>query len=247
MPDSRLQHASDADLSAQEHLLHSMAKRHRRRRYAAISTATIIHLLLVLGIWFAVPDNILKFDTAPVIDIAFSSEATLESQFTQASPEIGDAMETRIKSTDSKLSFEELDFDHQWPQNVAEQVTALQNQAAANAGKVVRRLHASAQMTTLEELYLNLWQRRVESVGALNIPQDVIRQGLEGRVIVRVRVESDGTVSRTDIIHATGAPEYKSVVESILLLSAPFPPFPDELKQEVDAVDVIRVWNFELV
>lgn len=246
MADSRIRDASDVDVSDQQHLLTSIDKRQRRRRFTAVSAASMMHVLLLLGIWFAVPEDLLKFNTAPVVDLAFSTEGAFESQFTDASPDVGTSDQTKLEVVDSNLTFEELNFEDGWPQYVGDALADLEAQDAENAGRVVRRLHSTAQMTTLEELYLNLWQRRVESVGTLNIPQELIDKGLEGRVVVLVRVNPDGSVARTDILYSDGAPEYGRLVQSIILLASPFPAFPEELAGEVDAVDVIRVWNFEL-
>ena len=87
--------------------------------------------------------------------------------------------------------------------------------------------------------YMEAWRRKVERVGNLNYPK-----GHMGDVVVHVAVRSDGSVEKMRIMkHADSSLINESALK-IATLAAPFPPFPAEIREKTDILDIIRTWRF---
>ena len=106
----------------------------------------------------------------------------------------------------------------------------------------VRRLHADSDLKTLETLYMNRWQRKVESVGALFFERELA--SLKGKVQVQVRIEASGRVRDIRVLDGGQNRELAAMVRRILRESAPFPPLPDGLAAKADILEIVRVWVF---
>lgn len=87
--------------------------------------------------------------------------------------------------------------------------------------------------------YMESWRRKIERVGNLNYPR-----GHMGDVVVHIAVRQDGSVERMRILRHADSSLINESALKIATLAAPFPPFPEEIRQKTDILDIIRTWRF---
>ncbi len=108
----------------------------------------------------------------------------------------------------------------------------------------VRTINAASTQQALDAAYLNAWRKKVERVGNLNYPAEARRQQIFGNVRLLVALLPDGSVDRVQVLESSGYPMLDQAAVDIVRLAAPFSPFPPELRQEVDVLQIIRTWSF---
>jgi protein TonB len=92
--------------------------------------------------------------------------------------------------------------------------------------------------------YLESWRRKVEKIGNLNYPEEAKRRKLHGNLLMLVSVRADGTVERISVRRSSGHSVLDDAAVRIVRLAAPFAPFPPEIREEVDVLDITRTWQF---
>ncbi|MCP4125970.1 MAG: TonB family protein, partial [Gammaproteobacteria bacterium] len=93
--------------------------------------------------------------------------------------------------------------------------------------------------------YMDAWRKKVERVGNLNYPDAAKRQLLFGGVVLHVAIRNDGTVNKIRILKSSGHKLLDDAAVRIVRLSAPFAPFPKEIRKEVDLLDIVRTVQFQ--
>lgn len=121
---------------------------------------------------------------------------------------------------------------------------AQQRQAYAKRPRI-KTITSVATRASVDAEYLNLWQERIELIGNLNYPEEARRQKLYGQLRLMVSLLPDGTVHKIEILHSSGQRILDDAAIRIVRLSAPFAPFPPELRKDVDQLEIIRTWKFE--
>jgi protein TonB len=92
--------------------------------------------------------------------------------------------------------------------------------------------------------YLDAWRRKVERIGNLNYPDQAKRNSLYGNLMLHVAVLADGSVDSIRVLHSSGHQILDEAAVRIVRMSAPFSPFPEEIRKETDILDIIRTWQF---
>jgi protein TonB len=92
--------------------------------------------------------------------------------------------------------------------------------------------------------YVDQWRQKIERVGTANFPEQARREGLFGSVLVTVAIKADGTVERVEIDRSSGSRVLDAAVERIVMLAAPFKPFPANVRREADILHITRSWSF---
>jgi periplasmic protein TonB len=92
--------------------------------------------------------------------------------------------------------------------------------------------------------YLDAWRRKVERIGNLNYPDQARRDKLYGNLVLHVAVKSDGSVETIRVLHSSGHQLLDDAAVRIVRLAAPFSPFPNEIREETDILDITRTWQF---
>ncbi|MFP4132293.1 TonB family protein [Thiohalospira sp.] len=93
--------------------------------------------------------------------------------------------------------------------------------------------------------YMDAWRSKVERVGNLNYPEEARRQGLSGRLLMDVVVEADGSVSEVNILRSSGNRLLDDAAARIVRLAAPFPEFPENIREDFDRLHITRTWVFD--
>lgn len=92
--------------------------------------------------------------------------------------------------------------------------------------------------------YLEAWRKKVERIGNLNYPDEAKRKKLYGALLLHVAVRADGSIESIRLVKSSGHKLLDDAAMRIVRLSAPFAPFPPNIREEVDVLDITRTWQF---
>lgn len=119
-----------------------------------------------------------------------------------------------------------------------------QKQAYARRPRVHHLTSVSAK-AHYEALYLDTFRQAVEEMGTRNFPQKALSEGIFGNVRLAVRLKPDGSVDRIEVAQSSGHRFLDEAAVQSVRLAAPFAPFPDEMRKNVDILEIIRTWRFD--
>lgn len=119
-----------------------------------------------------------------------------------------------------------------------------QQQAYARKPRVMRVTAASTLKST-NAWYVQNWVSKVTRVGNINYPTEARRAGIYGTLRMLVSLKKDGTIKEVAILQSSGSTVLDDAAIQIVRMAAPFAPFPEEMRQEVDELEIIRTWSFQ--
>lgn len=126
-----------------------------------------------------------------------------------------------------------------------DRLTAELDRRTLSASKQERRKAVNASTQEYQyAAYLEAWRSKVEKIGNLNYPDEAKRRKLYGNLLMHVAVRADGSVERIRIVRSSGHKLLDDAALRIVRMSAPFSPFPPEIRKEVDVLDITRTWQF---
>lgn len=108
----------------------------------------------------------------------------------------------------------------------------------------IKRLTSLSTRSSIDAHYLNSWRRRVETIGNLNYPEEARRNKTYGHLRLMVAILPNGTLKEVEILQSSGHKSLDDAAIKIVRLASPYEPFPDELKQNADILEIIRTWQF---
>jgi protein TonB len=108
----------------------------------------------------------------------------------------------------------------------------------------VRRLTSVSARQASDAYYLQSWRRKVETVGNLNYPEAARKEQLYGSLRLMVSITPDGALKEVRILDSSGHKVLDDAAIRIVRLAAPFAPFPEEMRQSTDILEIIRTWQF---
>jgi len=127
---------------------------------------------------------------------------------------------------------------------IARLTSELERKSAAFA-RLPRRKAISAATTEYKyAAYMEAWRRKVENIGNLNYPEEARRKKLYGNLLLHVAVRADGSVARIRLLKSSGHKLLDDAAINIVRLAAPYAPFPKDIRNEVDMLDITRTWQF---
>jgi outer membrane biosynthesis protein TonB len=107
----------------------------------------------------------------------------------------------------------------------------------------VKKLEANSTVNSEEAVYLNLWQRNIESTGDRMI--SAADKTLENtKVQIMATIDSFGNLIKSEILISSGDKSIDEMAISILEESAPFAPFDPKMLNEYSFLEIVRDWNF---
>ena len=109
----------------------------------------------------------------------------------------------------------------------------------------IKRLTSFSTTSRADSFYLNSWRRKIESVGNLNYPQKARKDKLYGSLRLMVAILADGSLKEVELLNSSGHKVLDDAAIRIVRLSAPYAPFPDELRKSTDVLEIIRTWQFK--
>ena len=179
----------------------------------------IFHGVVIFGISFVVIQQPWKLNEEAIVNIKFA-----DGEFDMQG---------------SSLSgFESLQQNTQQATMVSQDVN-LQDQSQFS----IRRLESNSALQSFETIYLNAWQRQVETAGYYEISRSDIIQG-NFRVQIKLIIDHMGNLIDVDILQSSGNSMLDALALKILYQSAPFEPFSKDMMANYQQLEIIRDWNF---
>jgi len=179
----------------------------------------IFHGVVIFGVSFVVIQQPWKFNEETIVNIKFANgEFDMQGSILNASQ-----------------SFEQ---NSQKSAMISRDVS-LQDKSKFS----VRRLESNSTLESFETIYLNAWQRQVETTGYYEISRSDIVQG-NFRVQIKSTIDSQGNLIGADILQSSGNSILDSLALKILYQSAPFQPFPKNMAESYQQLEIVRDWNF---
>ena len=180
----------------------------------------VIHLCLIFGVTFT------TFYKMPLLE----SSSIINVKFANASEDVigqeGSSSENISQNTEESdfLSKKEI------------------NENNFQAYKV-KKLEANSTVNNEEAMYLNLWQRNIESSGDKMISAtDKILE--DSKVQIMATIDSFGNLIKSEILISSGDRSVDEMAIKILEESAPFAPFDPKMLNEYSFLEIVRDWNF---
>jgi periplasmic protein TonB len=133
---------------------------------------------------------------------------------------------------------------------ISEEIASLQarldaqKQAYAKRPRIHHLTSVSAK-AHYEALYLDSFRRSVEEIGTRNFPRKALSEGIFGNVRLAVQLKPNGTVLNIEVTQTSGHRFLDEAAIQSVRLAAPFAPFPDEMRRNVDILEIIRTWRFD--
>jgi protein TonB len=118
-----------------------------------------------------------------------------------------------------------------------------QQQAYAERPRV-RRLTALSARAAVDAAYLHNWRTQVEAVGNKNYPSASRKYGIYGDLRLLVAIRYDGSIQNIEVLSSSGHTVLDEAAIRIVRMAAPFDPFPAELRETTDTLEIIRTWKF---
>jgi len=178
------------------------------------------HTLLIFGVTFTTFYKLPLIENSPIINVKFANSS--QDSF-------GNVGQSSTAVSNINESQESL-------------ITKESNRSVYQAQKI-KKLEANSLVSTEEAMYLNLWQRDIESTGDELITSKNIDYS-DSRVQIMATIDSFGNLIKSEILISSGNPNVDRMAIGILEEAAPFAPFDPKMLNEYSILEIIRDWNF---
>ena len=178
------------------------------------------HTILIFGVTFTTFYKLPLIENSPIINVKFANSSQDSfGNVGKSSTEVSNINE----SQDSLINKEA-------------------NRSVYQAQKI-KKLEANSLVSNEEAMYLNLWQRDIESTGDSLISSKDINYS-NSRVQIMATIDSFGNLIKSEILISSGNYEVDKMAIDILEETAPFAPFDPKMLDEYSILEIIRDWNF---
>jgi protein TonB len=92
--------------------------------------------------------------------------------------------------------------------------------------------------------YVEDWRQKVERIGNINYPEAARQMKLYGNLILTVSIRADGSLERVVVDRTSGHKILDAAAVHIVEIAAPYAPFPPEIRQDTEILDITRTWTF---
>ena len=179
----------------------------------------VIHILIIFGISITTYYKIPLFNETPIINVKLAnSDQDLMTDL------INRDLQNSIKS----------------PSTLSKGTIETSNNISTSYK--VKRLQANSIVNSEEAVYLNLWQREIETAGDKIITNN--QSSLSGTVQIMAKIDIYGNLVSSEILISSGNTLVDQMAISILNESAPFAPFNETMSNEYSLLEIVRDWNF---
>ena len=182
--------------------------------------SVFFHTVLILGVTFTTLYKIPFIDESPIINVKFANSS---QDF------IGELNES-IKNTFQSNNYKEGTYTNKVERKIYQ-------------AQKIKKLQANSTVTNEEAMYLNLWQREIESIGDEFIAANDIDYS-NSMVQVMATIDSFGNLIKSEILISSGNASVDKLAIDILEKAAPFAPFDPQMLNEYGILEIIRDWNF---
>ena len=178
-----------------------------------------IHILIIFGISITTYYKIPLFNETPIINV-------------------------KLANSDQDLM---TDLINRELQNSKKNLSTLSKGTIETSNNIstsykVKRLQANSIVNSEEAVYLNLWQREIETAGDKIIASN--QSSLSGTVQIMAKIDIYGNLVSSEILISSGNALVDQMAITILNDSAPFAPFNETMSNEYSLLEIVRDWNF---
>ena len=182
--------------------------------------SVFFHTVLIFGVTFTTFYKIPLIDESPIINVKFANSSY-------------DSLGAFNKSVDNISQF----------RNTKEGNFARKVERKIVQPQKVKKLEANSTVTNEEAIYLNLWQREIESIGDKIISENDFEYP-DSKVQIMAKIDSLGNLIQSEILISSGNVYVDQMAIDILEKAAPFAPFDPNMINEYGILEIIRDWNF---
>lgn len=181
--------------------------------------SVIIHLLIIFGISITTYYKLPIFKESQIINVKFANSN----------------QDSVIKTNNLADSKSNQDLTSMNIEN---------NKKSNNISKSfkIKKLKSNSKVNSDEAIYLNLWQRKIESTGDNVISNE--ENVLNGKVQILASIDLNGNLVNSKILISSGNAIIDSMAIKILEDAAPFSPFNETMSNEYSVLEIVRDWNF---
>ena len=180
----------------------------------------VIHVFLVFGITFTTFYEIPFLKDSPIINVKFAN----------SSQDLVGLDSKKSNSTFSKVMGDDLSSKK------------IQKDSFSQSYKI-KRLQANSNLNNAEAVYLNLWQRKIESIGDEVI--SLSGKNFENKKVqIAAKIDSQGNLIDSVILISSGNTEIDNMALNILIQASPFEAFERSMLNDYDVLEIVRDWNF---
>ena len=179
----------------------------------------IIHIFLIFGISITTYYKLPIFKESPIINVKFANS----NQDFMTQTNTGD------------MNNLEKDFSSSIDGNISSSKNISQPFK-------IKKLQADSVVNSEEAVYLNLWQRQIETKGDKLISES--KNLFDGKVQIMATIDIYGNLIDSKILISSGNQLIDDMAINILRESAPFAPFNKTMSNEYSVLEIIRDWNF---
>ena len=178
-----------------------------------------LHLLVIFGVTITTYYKLPIFQDSPVINVKFAnSNKDMYGSMSSSS----DLKTSNDDIIDSAILSKPLDGNFQTFK--------------------VKKLEANSVVNSDEAMYLNIWQRKIETIGDKIIQEN--NKDYQGTVQVMATIDKKGNLIKSDILKSSGNAIIDNMAIQILNESAPFAPFNGAMTNDYSFIEIVRDWNF---
>jgi len=181
--------------------------------------SVIIHLLIIFGISITTYYKLPIFKESQIINVKFANSN----------------QDSVIKTNNLADSKSNQDLTSMNIEN---------NKKSNNISKSfkIKKLKSNSKVNSDEAIYLNLWQRKIESTGDNVISNE--ENVLNGKVQILASIDLNGNLVNSKILISSGNVIIDNMAIKILEDAAPFSPFNETMSNEYSILEIVRDWNF---
>tara|TARA_B100001769_G_C22012781_1_gene544280 strand:- start:66 stop:689 length:624 start_codon:yes stop_codon:yes gene_type:complete len=181
--------------------------------------SVLIHAFLIFGLSITTYYKLPIFKESPIINVKFANS----SQDFLTNSNIGN-MENLEKELSSSV-----EGNMSSSRNISQSFK-------------IKKLQANSIVNSEEAVYLNLWQRQIETKGDNLISES--KNIFDGTVQIMATIDVYGNLIDSKILISSGNKLIDDMAINILRESAPFAPFNKTMSNEYSVLEIIRDWNF---
>ena len=119
-----------------------------------------------------------------------------------------------------------------------------EQQRKESAGVRIQRV-SPTETRSAAGFYAADWARKVTRVGEMNFPGAARRLNTSAGPSLEVTIAADGGLREVRIARSSGYAELDEAARRIVKMAAPYPPFPPELRRDVDLLRIAAPWRFD--
>tara|TARA_B100001079_G_scaffold150358_1_gene128909 strand:- start:2073 stop:2699 length:627 start_codon:yes stop_codon:yes gene_type:complete len=178
-----------------------------------------LHVIVIFGVTITTYYKLPIFQDSPVINVKFANSNE-------------DVYGSIFNSSELKTTNEE----------IVDNAASSKPQDGNFQAFKVKKLEANSVVNSDEAMYLNIWQRKIETIGDKIIQEN--SKDYQGTVQVMATIDKKGNLINSSILKSSGNIIIDNMAIQILNESAPFAPFNDAMTDDYSFIEIVRDWNF---